>query len=283
MGLGLTAEELAQAAGISRAVIYRYEAGSSPKIETLETIADQLGVSLTTLLGVGVEYISSAVSFFERLRDLEEDVDQIRVLFGPISYLLTTDHYDAVLPQMLEESIPSDVADRDRTRQEMEQLISILRRRKEMYRRNRPAILSLVSAVELQQLVRLGLVGSHNPAGVDVEERREAARLELRNVIDLLRTPPIGVQVGVVIDSMPGTSFEILRRRVAKGAGSTWVAVSPFRLGVFANIRLGVATVAGSPDAVRHYEDMTDELWTRSLKGEQAADFLERNILLNSR
>ena len=133
--------------------------------------------------------------------------------------------------------------------------------------------------MELQQLVRLGLVGSHNPAGVDLEERREAARLELRNVIDLLRAPPIGVQVGVVIDSMPGTSFEILRLRTTSGIGSTWVAVSPFRLGVFANIRLGVATVAGSPDAVRHYEDMTDELWTRSLKGEQAADFLERNIL----
>ena len=134
MSLGLTAEELAQAAGISRAVIYRYEAGSSPKIETLSTIANHLGVSLTTLLGIGVEYISSAVSFFERLRDLEEDVDQVRVLFGPISYLLTTDHYDDVLPLMLEESIPPDVADPNRTRQEMEQLISILRRRKETYR-----------------------------------------------------------------------------------------------------------------------------------------------------
>ena len=112
MGAGLTPEELAAKAGVSRAAIYRYESGKPPKVDTLGKIADLLGVSLPTLLGVGVEYIASAISFFERMRQLEEDVDQITVMFGPISYLLTTDRYDELLPKVLDESIPQDVGDR---------------------------------------------------------------------------------------------------------------------------------------------------------------------------
>ena len=61
------------------------------------------------------------------------------------------------------------------------------------------------------------------------------------------------------------------------------MAVSPFRLGVFANVRLGVATIGGAADAVELYASMTDQLWRRSLKGKQAADFIERNILQKAR
>ena len=95
MGRGLAPEDLAGRLGISRAALYRAEKGQIPKIETLIRISDVLGVSLPTLLGVGIEYVDTAIAFFERMRQLEETSHQIVGLFGPISYLLTSDTYDA--------------------------------------------------------------------------------------------------------------------------------------------------------------------------------------------
>ena len=62
LGSGLSAEEVARRIGISRTALYRVEKGEVVKIETLEKLAELLQVSLPTLLGVGVEYIPSAVT-----------------------------------------------------------------------------------------------------------------------------------------------------------------------------------------------------------------------------
>lgn len=278
LGSGLTPDELADEAGISRAAVYRYEAGQSPKVDVLGKIADRLGVSLATLLGVGVEYIASAVSFFERMRQLEEDADQIRVLFGPISYLLTTDEFDQYLPEILSESIPSDVPNRHRACKEIDLLCGILKARKAMFRRRRPSIMSLVSAAELEQFVRLGMIGAHNPQNADLTVRRSAARWEVEHIITLLREQPIGMQIGIIVDSMPGSSFQIFKQ-----GEQAQVAVSPFRLGAFANIRLGVATISAAPEALDLYSAMTDQLWRRSLKGAEAAEFIRTQILDRNR
>lgn len=274
LGAGLTPEELAERAGVSRAAIYRYESGQPAKIDTLVKIADLLEVSLPTLLGAGVEYIASAVSFFERMRQLEENVEQITVLFGPVSYLLTTKIYDEFLLDVLKESIPKNVDNYDRALKEVDTLISILQSRKATYQRRAPNVISLMSAVELNQFLRLGFIGAHNPEGVNIKKRREIARVEIENIVQLLRNQPIGVQLGVVVDSMPGASLQIFKQGRKKS-----VAVSPYRLGAFANIRLGVATISSSPDATELYQAETNQLWSRSLKGDQAADFIENNVL----
>lgn len=274
LGAGLTPEQLASRAGVSRAAIYRYESGQPAKIDTLVKIADLLEVSLPTLLGAGVEYIASAISFFERMRQLEENVDQITVLFGPVSYLLTTDLYDEYLPEILKESIPVNVENYAQSIMEVDTLLEILRDRKRTYRRRTPNIISLISAAELTQFLRLGFIGTYNPQGVDMEKRREVARIEIENIVQLLRKQPIGVQLGVVVDSMPGSSLQIFKQATRKS-----VAVSPYRLGAFANIRLGVATISSAPDATELYQSVTTQLWTRALKGEQAADFIEKNVL----
>ena len=96
LGSGLSAEEVAKRIGISRTALYRFEKGEVVKIETLEKLAELLDVSLPTLLGVGVEYIASAVTYFERLRQIEETAEHIVVLAGPISYLLAS---DALMPR----------------------------------------------------------------------------------------------------------------------------------------------------------------------------------------
>lgn len=274
MGAGLTPEDLAAAAKVSRAAVYRYESGQPIRIDTLSRIAEKLDVSLPTLLGVGVEYISSAVSFFERMRQLEETVDQIHVLFGPVSYLLTTDLFDQTLRDVLDESVPLDIADRDRATRDIETLMKIFQARKANFRQQKPSIISLVSASELDQFQRSGFIGAFDPPGVDLEMRREIARNEIKNIVRILREQPIGVQVGIVIDSMPGASFQLFKQ-----GGGTQVAVSPFRLSAFANVRLGVATISAAPEAVKLYGEMMERLWKRSLKGEQAARFIEVQIL----
>ena len=96
LGSGLSADEIASRLGISRTALYRFEKGELAKIETLEKLAELLSVSVPTLLGVGVEYIASAVSYFERMRQIEEACEHIIVLAGPISYLLASDAFDAV-------------------------------------------------------------------------------------------------------------------------------------------------------------------------------------------
>ena len=110
LGSGLSADEIANRLGISRTALYRFEKGELAKIETLEKLAELLSVSVPTLLGVGVEYVASAVSYFERMRQIEESSEHIIVLAGPISYLLASDAFDQALADLAWE-VEIDVRD----------------------------------------------------------------------------------------------------------------------------------------------------------------------------
>lgn len=268
MASGMNADEIASKIGISRAALYRYEKGEVAKIDTLERFADLLGVSVPTLLGVGVEYVSSAVAFFERMRQIEETVEHIIVLFGPVSYLLTSDSYDSILEQVLVESIPDSLENHDRAVEQVGEIMTILKDRKETYRRRQPSIVSLIAETELDRFLRNGLVGRPDLPARTRRRRRQLAAQEVERAIHIMEEEPIGVQIGIVRDTLPHASFQIFRQ-----PDRPVLAVSPFRLGEQPNVRVGVAMITSAPEAITLHEATAEDLWSRALKGKEAASF----------
>jgi transcriptional regulator with XRE-family HTH domain len=273
LGSNLSADEIANQLGISRTALYRFEKGELAKIETLERLAELLGTSIPTLLGVGIEYIPSAVSYFERMRQIEETSDQLLVLSGPISVLLASDNFMLTLEEVLTENVTKNVANRERALSDIPKLMAILHARKEIYRKRRPAIVNLMSAMEIERFLHHGLIGRSGLPEATLEQRKILAREEIEHFVRLLENPPIGVQIGIVTDTLPHTGFQIFRQPDRK-----ILVLSPFRLGGEPNIRVGVAMITSAPDALAFHEASIDEMWGRALKG-QAAATLVRHLL----
>jgi transcriptional regulator with XRE-family HTH domain len=276
LGSGLSADEIARRVGISRTALYRFEKGELAKIETLEKLSELLQVSMPTLLGVGIEYMPSAVSYFERMRQFEETAEHIMVLSGPISFLLASDRFLELLDTVLKESLPLDLPDREKTVAQVDQIMAILTQRKETYRRRKPGILNLISAREIRRFVQSGLIGNPSISGPELEERRAFARAEIEHFASVIEDEAIGVQIGVVTESLPHTHFQIFRM-----ADTKMLTVSPFRLGEQPNIRLGVAMITSAPEAITLHEKAVNEMWRGAIKGPAAAAHL-RGLLLPS-
>jgi len=273
LGSGLSADEIAARLGISRTALYRFEKGELAKIETLEKLAELLSVSVPTLLGVGVEYVASAVSYFERMRQIEETCEHIIVLAGPISYLLASDAFDQALGEILRESIPDALAGRKRALDQVDEIIAVLHQRKDTYRRRQPGIVNLISAIEMEHFLENGLVGRLGLPEKVRRERRALARAEAEHFVTLMQDEPIGVQIGIVPDTLPHASFQLFRQ-----PDRQVLALSPFRLGEQPNIRVGVAMITSAPEALALHEKMAKDLWQRALKG-AAAVRLMRSLI----
>jgi len=273
LGSGLSAEEIARRAGISRTALYRFEKGELVKIETLEKLSDLLDVSVTTLLGVGIEYISSAVSYFERLRQIEETAEHLTVLAGPISFLLASETFEHTLDSTLRESIPEDLDERARMLEDVARIKEILRQRKETYRRRQPSIVNLMSGLEIARFVRDGMVGSYALPEEVRQERRALARAEVAHFAEAIEAADMGIQIGIIPETLSHSGFQILRQ-----PDREILVISPFRLGEHPNIRVGVAMITSAPEALLLHRRMVNEMWKRSLKGSDAAKFL-RHLL----
>ena len=266
LGSGLSADEIASRIGISRTALYRFEKGQVAKIETLEKLADLLEVSLPTLLGVGVEYVGSAVSFFERLRQIEAAAEHIVVLAGPVSFLLSSDAFVDTLEEVLGESIPDGAEGRARGLDQVRELMVILRQRKETYRERRPGVLNLISEAEMGRFLRNGLVGRLDLPPPVRKDRLARARKEAEHLVRLMEDEPIGIQIGLVPATLPPTSFQIFRQ-----PGRRMLTLSPFRLGEQPNIHAGVAMITSAPEALALHEKTAEDLWRRARKGAAAA------------
>ncbi len=265
-GSGLSADEIAKRIGISRTALYRFEKGEVVKIETLEKLAELLEVSVPTLLGVGVEYVATAVSFFERVRQIEETAEHIIVLAGPVSFVLASDAFDAMLAEVLAESIPDDYQDRGRALDQVMELMDILGQRKQAFRARAPGVLNLISATEIERFLRDGLVGRLDLPDDVRDARRRLALDEAEHLASIMEDEPIGVQIGIVPGALPHAGFQIFRQ-----PDRQILVLSPFRLGEQPNVHAGVAMITSAPEALALHERMARDMWRRAVKGAEAA------------
>jgi transcriptional regulator with XRE-family HTH domain len=267
LGSGLSADEIARRLGISRTALYRFEKGELAKIETLERLAEMLNVSIPTLLGVGIEYVPSAVVYFERMRQIEETADHISVLAGPISSLLASDKFEGILEQVLKESLIGSGS--DRALSDIPKIIAILHERKEMFRRRRPGVVNLISANEIKRFLRDGFVGTAKLAAEVARERQLLARAEVEYFAKIIEEQPIGTQIGIVTDTLPHSSFHIYRQ-----PDRSVLVLSPFRLGEQPNIQVGVAMITSAPEALLLHQNLVEDVWRHALKGNAATNYL---------
>lgn len=270
LGKGMTANEIAERIGVSRAAVYRLEKGELVKIETIEKLSELLDVSLPSLMGVEVEYYNNAISFFERMRQLEENATYVLGNFSPISFLLLSDNYIDHLRLMLNESL-RDIDPRSGGPDgHTEKLLEILRERREAAKKRRTPVVSIVGSRDVERFLRLGLIGRFDLPPAVAKDRRRAAREEIERFIRLMQNAPIGVQVGVVVDMPPTQTFQVFEIDEAPA-----VTLSPYRLGDQPNVSSGIAMATSAPEAVRLFKNTITGLWDVAHKGEAGARILQ--------
>jgi transcriptional regulator with XRE-family HTH domain len=268
LGSKLSADEIAKKIDISRTALYRLEKGELVKLETLEKLADLLSVSIPTLLGVGTEYIPSAVTYFERLRQIELRANQIVVLAGSFSFLLSSDRFHKTLEEVLRESIHEDAAPgRGSALADINQIIQILDERKRNYKIRKPHIVNLISGSDIERFLRFGLQGHARISEEKWYERRQIAREETQRLASLIEEEEMGIQIGVF--TLPLPRFHIFRQ-----PDQTVLTISPFRLVEQPNIGVGVAMITSAPEALTLHERQVAEMWRKALKGAAAAKYL---------
>ena len=268
MAQRISGDELAKRLGISRAALYRMEAGHIVKIETLQRLATVLGTSLSALMGTGVEHYRSAIGYIERMRQLEVGATRILAHFDPISILLASDEFTEYLGVMLRESQDSPDP------QDIDALLALLRGRKAAFKARAPTpVISLVGLWDLERFVHFGLVGRMGlPTSVRME-RMQAARREVERIATLMESQDDVPLIGVVERTMPSSTFQVFER-----PDQSYVAISPYRFANFPNISSGIASVTSDPNAVALYRDMVDELWAVAHKGAAGAQVLRRML-----
>jgi hypothetical protein len=81
----------------------------------------------------------------------------------------------------------------------------------------------------------------------------------------------MGIQIALLEETLPNIAFQLFRSK-----DQTCLGLSPFRLGgELPNIRLGLAMVTSDEHAVGLYEKLSDDLWHRAHKGNDAVKLLQ--------
>jgi len=267
---GLAVEQVSRETGVSRALLYRYESGHIVKLPVLERLARVYGTSTMALLGLAHEYITSGLSFFERLQAIEEEADHMTIVFGPLAWLLTTDAYDQALAQALAEPTePGDALNAI----ELARLMRILKKRKAAFRYRKPALANIVPVTEIEHFLGNGLAMRSDLAYAERNARRKGAAREIEHLASLIASPPMGVQIGLTRRPLPTAGFQILRIRDRK-----LLIVSPFRVGGQPNLRYGVAMISEDDEALRLHETLAARLWETALTGPKALDELAKLV-----
>ena len=263
---GMRAEEIATRLGVSRAALYRYEKGEVIKLDTIQRLAELLKISPLSLLGIGVEYYSRPIGYFERLRQIEETADQLLIMEGSLFYLTTTSAYDAALSDAFHEAATEAGSERETAIGIAEQVMGILAARKRMYGMRRPGVICMVSTQQLRQFLSQGVGGSVALSAPLRQQNRRVAAEQVAHVAALMEAEPMGLQFGVLSDQEPTSNFVILRSRDRAN-----VAINPFLPDSPASQFGGVAMLTAADEAIAAHQRVAEAQWREALKGAAGA------------
>ena len=263
---GLRAEEIAARLGVSRAALYRYEKGEVIKLDTVKRLGELLKVSPLSLLGIGVEYYSRSVGYFERVRQIEESADQVMQAAGPACYLTTSDAFDTALADGLAEHAETSGADRPTVRTTADQVLGILAARKRMYQQRRFGIIAILSTASIQSFVQHGILSGLKLSDPLRARCQAVALAEMQHIADLMDAEPMGLQFGLLASPDVSSGFKILRAR-----DRATLAVNPFRADGVPTMQTGVAMITGADEAIAAHQRVAEAMWRDAIKGPAAA------------
>ncbi len=262
---GLRAEEIAARLGVSRAALYRYEKGEVIKLDTIRRLAELLKISPLSLLGIGVEYFARPIAFLERLRQVEEDADQILTVGGAVCYQATTDAFDGAVAEAWTEAADAS-PERVAARAAADQALGLLAARKRLHQSRRPTIIAILGEASLKRLLTEGLC-----SGLNLPERTRqrclaAARMEAEAIAVMMESSPIGVQIGLAAGAEPSSPFMVLR-----GRERAHVVTGVFPPDTLPNAAIGVGSITAADEAVIIHQRVAEGAWRDALKGAAAA------------
>ena len=263
---GLRAEEIAARLGVSRAALYRYEKGEVIKLDTVKRLGELLKVSPLSLLGIGVEYYSRSVGYFERIRQIEETADMMLQAFGPYCYLTTSDNFDAALADGLAELTEQAGADRASARTTADQVMGLLAARKRSYQQRRFGIIAILSGASIQSFLTHGLLAGATLSDSLRTRVRRVAQAEITQIAELMETEPMGQQFGLLSAAEPASGFKVMRAR-----DRATLAVNPFRADSAPLLQTGVAMITGADEAIAAHQRVAETMWRDAIKGPTAA------------
>lgn len=262
---GLRAEEIAARLGVSRAALYRYEKGEVIKLDTIRRLAELLKISPLSLLGIGVEYFGRPAAFQERLRQVEEQADQILQVGGGLCYPVSTDAFDGALAEAWTE-VADASPDRLLARTQIEQMLGLLTARKKLQQSRKSNIIALLGEATIARMLTDGVA-----SGLALSDRarmrcRLAARAEAEAIADQMESVPIGLQIGLIAGPEPAGPFMVLR-----GRERAHVVGSAFAPDAHPNAAAGVAFITAADEAVGTHQRVAEAAWREAMKGSEAA------------
>lgn len=262
---GLRAEEIAARLGVSRAALYRYEKGEVIKLDTIRRLAELLKISPLSLLGIGVEYFGRPAAFQERLRQVEEQSDQVLQVGGALCYPVATDAFDGALAEAWTE-VADASPDRLLARTQTEQMLGLLVARKKLHQSRKPNIIAILAEGAIQRMLAEGVA-----TGLPLSERarmrcRLAARSEAEQIAEHMETVPIGLQIGLIAGAEPSGPFMVMR-----GRDRAHVVGSAFAADAHPTSTTGVAFITAADEAVGTHQRVAEAAWRDALKGAEAA------------
>lgn len=274
MESGLKAEDISARLGISRAALYRYEKGEVIKLETLTRLAELLKISPLILMGIGIEYFDKPISFQKRLRQTEELSDQILQFFGPVCYLLTSERYDSILSQILEEHVSATAADPQTALAEAQELIALMLSRKKTYSTRKPMVIAILTCASIQQFLANGLAPLAQISNDTRKLAQKVAREEIEQIACLMESEPLGLQLGVIPKGEANGPFTLFRTR-----DRAELALNPFPSDALPNSATGVAMITSTDDAIAAHQHAFEQVWPASVKGLTAARLIRDLIM----